>query len=153
MFSFLPVQLALIKETHWVGSCCLIHTYTHTHTCIYLGETLTSATERENNTWADGQTFSESVALVSKRNIIMTSHSKSSLLLIQLNNEGFHIFIPTKIIVLLKHRSKTTSIFVRHRASRTATRCFLWLCALLLLGVASYSDFDFGEQRMTLFQT
>lgn len=36
MFSFRPVQLALIKKTHWIVSPAVRHTHTHTSLCINL---------------------------------------------------------------------------------------------------------------------
>lgn len=61
--------------------------------------------------------------------------------------KGF-TFIPTRASLPLKDRSKTASIFV-FCSSRAAARCFMWFCALLLLDVASYGDFDFREQRVS----
>lgn len=36
-------------------------------------------------------------------------------------------------------------------SSRADTCCFMWLWPLLLLAVASYGSFDFGEQRVSIF--
>lgn len=127
MFSFRPVQLALIKKTHWIVSPAVRHTHTHTSLCINLhkrfDESVISASERGKPTNRPATSASD----------LLRGSSPFSLPKWEFHSHCMYSVCTVHTVWLscrlpLKRRSKTASIFVSRRAPALLGPILVALC-------------------------